>query len=734
VSAPRRALGGRAMLPAMTATGRRVFVAAVAVTLVLGACTSADDGGGGDSASGGGGEEGFVDPQVVVERQDEYLGFATEDLDPTNPVNVMAHAERAERDDTYEWDSEAVTPEAFAEMFAEIDAWEDTTDFDVLYLINLWYSYRDQLPADTVEAMEQRFLGFEYWYTEPTPPDVVDNKYYWSENHRLIFHTDEYLAGQAFPDETFTNDGRTGAEHRDEARQRILDWLDEKVRFGFTEWHSDVYYQKDVTPLLSLVELAEDEEVAQRAAMVLDLVLLDIASNLQEGNFGGNRGRSYMKDKSVATDQDTFGLSKLLFDDTDLPYQSGSDAGAMFLARSESYQLPQVIADIAASDETTVATERMGVPLDVASPVEADPEAPYGYDFDDPENVPFWWERGAQTAWQVVPTTIDTLTEYDLWESQFYAPFLPLREVVGDDDAAAQDLAQSLQASLGFGLLTEVDSYTYRSPEVMLSTAQDHRPGVFAQQEHSWQATLDEQAIVFTTQPRNEPEIDDSWSDNDGYWTGTGVTPRSAQHGAAAIHLYAPQYVPGPPLASFGYLDATHAYFPTEHFDEVVGPDASGWTFGRVGDGYVGLYSFRPAEWRPAGQGEFTRELTEDFDLRAEGQDNVWIVQVGDAETSGSFADFQQSLTGAEVAVEELPAEGTPSGGFDVTFTSPTEGEMVFSWTGPLTVDGQEVDLHPGDRYDTPWAQAAFDSQQYEITEGDRSLTLDFETATRETG
>ena len=39
-----------------------------------------------------------------------------------------------------------------------------------------------------------------------------------------------------------------------EARERILDWLDEKADLGFTEWHSDVYYQKDVTPLLTLVE------------------------------------------------------------------------------------------------------------------------------------------------------------------------------------------------------------------------------------------------------------------------------------------------------------------------------------------------------------------------------------------------------------------------------------------------------------------------------------------------
>ena len=159
----------------------------------------------------------------------------------------------------FTFDAAAVTPEAFAPIFARIDDFVDTTDFDVLYLLNLWYGYGDELPPETRDAIEQRLLAFKYWYTEPTPAGLVDDQYYWSENHRIIFHVDEYLAGHAFPDATFANDGRTGAEHaRRSPRRASDDWLDEKVRFGFTEWHSDVYYQKDVTPLLTLVEFAPD--------------------------------------------------------------------------------------------------------------------------------------------------------------------------------------------------------------------------------------------------------------------------------------------------------------------------------------------------------------------------------------------------------------------------------------------------------------------------------------------
>lgn len=687
---------------------------------LLGAC---DEGGGDEDGAGAEPEGSEVTTDAFSARQDEYLEFASTELMPGNPLSVIANAERAERDDSFSFDASAVTPEAFAETFAEIDGFEDTTDFDVLYLLNLWYGYRDVLPEGTRDAIAQRLLGFKYWYTEPTPEGVVDDKWYWSENHRIIFHVDEYLAGLAFPDETFTNDGRTGAEHAEHAERLIREWLDEKVRFGWSEWHSDVYYQKDVTPLLTLVEFAPDEELANRAAMVLDLVLLDIALHLHEGNFGATHGRSYMKDKSTAVDQDTFGLAKLLFDDTDERHRSKTDAGAVLFARARRYRLPSAIAAIARHDEPMTDCERMNVPLDPTTPVTDDPEAPYGIAFDDPANVPFWWERGAQIAWQLVPLTLETLDRHGLWESQFFSPFKPLRDAVGGDPEVARTFAQSLAPVLNFGLLTEVSTCTYRSGHVMLSTAQDYRPGMFGEQYHAWQATLDEHAIVFTTHPKNEPQEGTEWPDGDGYWTGTGSMPRSAQHGTAAIHVYSPQFEPpAPPLDRFSYLDYTHAYFPREHFDEVV--TEGNWTFGRKGEGFVALWSMRPVRWREHDPAKvFTHGMTEPFDLVADGgPDNVWIVQVGDTTTFESFDEFRTEVAAATVSATVERVE----------FASPVEGTMEFGWSAPLTVDGEEVDLHLAPRMRNPFVEVPFEGRRYEIVAGDESLTLDFDEWTRE--
>jgi hypothetical protein len=699
---------------------------AVLALLAVG-CTSDDDGA--DDASES--EVSSDDGTWLRERQDDYLAFATTELQPSSALNVIANAERAARDGDFEFDAAAVTPESFERSFEKIDEFEDTADFDLLYLLNLWYGYRDVLSDDTRQAIEDRLIAFKYWYTDPTPEGIIDQRWYWSENHRVIFHTLEYLAGQAFPDTTFTSDGLTGAEHQERAGGFLDEWFDEKVDYGFSEWHSDVYYQKDVTPLLTLVEFADDPVVAEKAAMVLDLVLFDLALHLRAGNNGVTHGRSYMKDKSRATDQDVFGLAKLLFDQTTEPYQSTGDPGATLLARAQQYEVPSVIRAVAASTEPMIDKERMGVPIDVEqAPLEPDPPAPYDIAWDDPDNVAFWWERGALTAWQVVPLTLATADQYGLWETDFFKPFAGLRDITGGDPEVAQSLAHGLGRIINIGLLSEVDTYTYRSAHSMLSTAQDYRAGSYGHQYHAWQATLDEGAIVFTTHPASEPREGDRWVDADLYWSGTGSMPRSAQQGTAAIHLYAPQFASpdAPPLDAFSYLDYTHAYFPQERFDEIV--QEGNWTFGRRGNGFVALWSWRATTWRSHDPDRvFTNGLTEPFDLVAEGgSDNVWIVEVGDIDRWSSFDEFREAVLAADVVVTERgQADDGVSLGFDVAYDSPTEGTLEFTWDGPLLVDGEEVAISDYPRFDNPFAQVPFGSKLVEIRHGDSMLRLDFE-------
>ena len=278
-----------------------------------------------------------------------------------------------------------------------------------------------------------------------------------------------------------------------------------------------------------------------------------------------------------------------------------------------------------------------------------------------------------------------------------------------------------------------MNTATFRSPDVMLSTAQSYRPGDFSEQAHISQATLDEHAIVFTTSPKNEPESGTQWPDEDGYWTGNGALPRAAQQGAVSMSLYAPAFSPtGPPLDRFGYLPSTHAYFPQEYFDEVV--QNAGWTFGRRGAGYVALWSWRPTRWRTYDDpGIFTHGLTRPFDLVADGgADNTWITQVGDAATFGSFASFRAAVTARapQVVARPTTASGLP-GGFDVTWTSPTEGALTFGSVAGLTVNGAAVPIDGYARYDNPWSHTAFDASVVRIADAEGGVTLDFSSGRR---
>src|SRR5262245_22837538 len=212
-----------------------LLVVLVAVTAVAAARTPGGPGGGQGGPGGLGTGNGWVDGRAWREAQDGYLAFATEQLTPTSPTNVLAHLTRAERDPRFAFDAAAIGPDDFAAVFAKIDAFRDTSDFDMLQLVALWEGHRRTLDPALRTAIEQRFTGFRYWYTDPLPAGVVDDKWFWSENHRIIFHTLEYLAGRALPDATFTITGEPGSSHAERGRARIEAWLDEKAAYGFSE-------------------------------------------------------------------------------------------------------------------------------------------------------------------------------------------------------------------------------------------------------------------------------------------------------------------------------------------------------------------------------------------------------------------------------------------------------------------------------------------------------------------
>jgi hypothetical protein len=665
---------------------------------------------------------GAADASWFRARKLDYLTFATQSPNGTSIDSVIAVLARKRLDPSYV--VPPITPDFSAahQKCADLD---DGRDFIALGLVELLCGFGDD-PLIFAEKpkIEQTLFAFKFWFTDPTPPGKIDGSYYWSENHQVIYHVIERLVGERYPDRVM-GDGMTGRDHARRGKDMLLDWLDHRGRFGFSEWHSNVYLHWDVAPLLVLLEYTNDQELAARAAMMVDLLFVDFAMHTMKGAYGVTHGRSYKKDKLFSLDEDTWDLTRFLFE---APYTYvGMDA--LELAASTKYELPEIVRRIGADPGPFVDRERIGVPIDEAGPVVENPVAPYGLDY--AKDVDLWWGMAAQTAWPVVPLTLQTLERYNLWSSPFFAQFAQFRSFVASP-RTAQSVSVGLYPMFNFALLREVDTYTWRSPDVMLSSALDYRKGTFNHQMHAWQATLDARALVFTNHPAKPLATSGDWLDDPesggGYWNGEATAPRSAQFENVAIHIYAPGYPMknDPPFDAITWEPYTHAYFPQEYFDEWS--QSGSWFFGRLGKGYVALFSHRGAAFIVYdGVTMPTNGRTKPFDLRADGgADNVWIVEVGREQDYGSFDAFRNAILAAKVDIVSLGGKPTgESNGFDVTYESPSKGTMTFGWTKPLTVKGVQVPQGVPLRFDNPWSHTALNPTEIVFERAGIGMKLD---------
>lgn len=681
------------------------------------------------------GSPGLVDEAAYQARIDEYLAGAASDPDPTSLTAIVAALVAAHRDPAYQWDPSTVTIEALQDRWDQIDEWRDTRDFALNYMHWILALADESSPTTTldpavIEAIEQRMIDNRYRYDDPLPEDRIDDQWFWSENHILILLVIEYLAGQRMPDRTFTITGLTGAEHMARAKPLILEWVHERARFGFFEWHSHVYMKKNVEPLATLVQLADDPELVLAAAMALDLCVLDMAGHCHAGTYTASRGRTYAKDK-LSGREGTLDLFMLLFDDNAAGFTGGADNATNHLAGATRYRPPQALVDIAQGDEPGVTRERHGIFVDGTAPVTENPEAPFGYDFDDVENLEFWWSQGAVGLWQLTDVGLAEAERFRILETEAMAPVAALVAINDGDPDRVRDWLQENHDAVNFGHLREANTYAWRGRTVAMATVLDHRFGQMRDQIHVWQATIDPEAYIFTTHPATDLPEGEDWTGDakPGYWTGEASIPRSAQHERTAIHIYQPAWNEtniDPLLWSvFGYQDYTHAFVPQDRFDEVVRDGR--WTFARKGDGYLALWSWREPDWREYDPAIHpTDGMEQTFDLvAAGGPDNVWIVEIGDVETATTFEAFMDAVRANEPGVER------DDDGFTVAWQSPTSGEVTFGSTGPFLVEGAEQPLGDLPRHESQWGTVDPGATTFELRSDGAGLTLDFEARTR---
>jgi hypothetical protein len=160
-----------------------------------------------------------------------------------------------------------------------------------------------------------------------------------------------------------------------------------------------------------------------------------------------------------------------------------------------------------------------------------------------------------------------------------------------------------------------------------------------------------------------------------------------------------------------GFKFYQHAYFPRWAFDEVRQYDK--WTFGAKNDSYIALYSYEPTEWES------------NYELRVGGYKNCWIVELGSIEEYSSFDQFIS-------AIRQAPIEVTPQAiGYNVHYTSPSQGAVSVAWEGPMNVNGTNIDLGPYPRFDNAYCYQEFGTNETIIQLGSQRLGLFFHNSSR---
>ncbi|MGE5224013.1 MAG: hypothetical protein ACM3PY_16355, partial [Omnitrophica WOR_2 bacterium] len=332
------------------------------------------------------------------------------------------------------------------------------------------YSGNEAFPKEISLPIEDCILNYKYWPDEPGGGALEAG----TESQAILLHACGVLAGQRYPDQTFSNSSLTGSQQREKHERLALDWIRQRSREGFSDWNSNCYFEQDLSALSHLTSLAENETLCELSAVLMDKMLFLMAVNSYQGAFGCTHGRTRPSMIKSAQLDATSGIFRMLFG---IGVYNPHTMGQVNLACSN-YEFPSFLAELAAS----------------------------------------------------LP---DEMLDKEC------ARFYPAGATVGAPPPG------------------EVNTVTYKTPDYLLSSAQDYCPGAKGKQEHIWQATMGTEAVVFTNHPACMSE---SEAHLPGFWLGNAVLPRVAQWKDTLIAVYN--------LPENDWMGFTHAYFPIYAFDE----------------------------------------------------------------------------------------------------------------------------------------------------------------------
>lgn len=566
----------------------------------------------------------------------------------------------------------------------------DASDFRLQSLARIVYDHRDSIAAAEYETVKKTFQEMKYWMDQPGE----DGMCYWSENHQLLFSASEYLAGQYWPDDLFSNTGLTGREHQAMARGRILTWLEQRWLYGYTEWYSNTYYVEDIAPLANLIDFAQDEEIVVKARIILDLLLYDLATQSHRGVFISSSGRMYGNGKRYPEKNSMQAVVDSIWEPGRWgrapSERKGMDLNFVFI---NNYQVPAVIRAIGEDDQREVVIKASNG-LDITELA--------GEDLIGQEDrqIMMQWAMEAFSNDLVIDNTVKYLRQNNMFSNEFLHDFTHFNLSILRHSGALPALSRYLNPVYNGVAIQRANTYTYKTPQYMVATAQAYHPGTYGDQQHVWNAVLSADISVFTTHPAKSLSDKGALSGSPGYWVGNGRIPHVAQDRSVVLNIFQIPEEKG--FMEKSIQDFTHAHFPSERFHEVMVDGR--YAFGRIGDTYAAFIGRNPLA--------FAGGSTDD--LVQPGRDTFWVFEAGSEWDDGSFPAF----------IERIRANPVSYDGSRLTYTSRGR-ELALDYQGDFGIDGTAQDLQY-QRFDSPYVRAPRKPETITIEHEGHALHLDF--------
>jgi hypothetical protein len=572
----------------------------------------------------------------------------------------------------------------------------DASDFRLQSLARIIYQHKDSIAVKDFALIKDSFINFKYWMDQPGQ----DGMCFWSENHQLLFAASEYLAGQYWPNEKFTNTGLTGADHKAMAEQRILTWLEQRWLYGFTEWYSNTYYTEDIAPLSNLIDFADNPEIVTKAKIIMDLLLYDLATQSFRGTFISSSGRMYGNGKLNPFDNSMAGVNDHIWD----PARWGRkpkdkvNMSLNFIYRNN-YEVPPVIIEIGFDDQREVIIKGPnGLNL-----TELDERDLIGLE---DRQIMMQWAMEAFSNPEIIENTVAYLKHTDMMGNGFLHDLkyfdLGVLRVTG----TLPLVSKMLKPKTDGVAIQRANTYTYKTPDYMVASAQAYHPGTYGDQQHLWNAALSNLVSIFVMHPAKPLSDKSALSGSPGYWVGAGRFPHVVQDTNVVLNIYDLPTEPG--FMETSVEGFTHAHFPSERLDQVILED--NYAFGRVGDSYAAFVATNPLSYA-AGSSD---------DLIQQGRNTFWVFEAGSKTRDGSFADFSQRIKDNAVTFANN------------TLTYVSKGRTLsLSYQSDFLING-ETQSFDYPRFDSPYAKVEREPKEMTISHNGKSLYLDFYNQVRE--